>query len=458
VVPDAAMKAVRFGNARGGRLAIALRAMGVGALVLATCAAAHGGEASVAGRAAGEAAKLEPTAESRTEAELSAGPPPQAWQQLPQESQGLPVGQVPVAPSVAKDAHPYVLGMGDVVKLSVWNEPQLTVQTEVSAEGTVMFPLIGAVKAAGLTVSELEEVVAQEYSDGYLVDPHVIVRIVQRRSRNVYVLGAAKRPGVYPLRDNATLLELLAECGGCAENGSNTIVIVRSNPAEDEAKGPGVVGDSVHQKDAGERDKTTDRRLTQRIQVDRLRLLSGDLTANVALRERDIILFPPAQQTGQEVYVLGDVATRGAFPLQEALTLMRLVASLGLNPEDENTKVTVLRFNSGAMQRKTFGVKQILHGGEGADFDLRDGDILNIEQPRETYYVIGQVGAPGAFRYRKGLTVREAIIMAGWITPRGNLKKINVMRKTGAQWINVPVQLQDDVLPGDVIKVEERWF
>ncbi len=186
--------------------------------------------------------------------------------------------------------------------------------------------------------------------------------------------------------------------------------------------------------------------------------MSGDFTNNVLLADGDIILFPSSRQTTERVYVLGDIETRGAYPLQEGMTLMTLVASLGLNPEDENSTVTIFRFSSSEMQRVVLGVKEILQAERGTDFSLQDGDMLNIERPLETYYVIGKVAAGGTFRCQEGLTVREAIVRAGWVTPRGNLNKINVMRKIGTEWITEPVQLKDEVLPGDVIKVEERWF
>ena len=378
--------------------------------------------------------------------------------EFPQQNQQPGPELFMVQPSDAQRSRAYVLGVGDVVEVSVWDEPGLGIKCVVGEEGSVLLPLVGPVRAAGCTPSELEEAVAQEYDDGYLVAPHVSITVVARSSRKVYVLGAVRSPGVYPLEGATTLIELLAKCGGAAQNASDSVVLVRRGPQEPIEERPDVVGNPTGEEDEEEQGRATNSRSVSNLKISLSRLLSGDFTSNVLLADGDIILFPSSRQTTEQVYVLGDIEKRGAYPLQDGMTLMKLVASLGLNPEDEKSTVTIFRFSSGEMQREILGVKEILQGETGSDFSLQDGDMLNIERPLETYYVIGQVAAGGTFRCQEGLTVREAIVRAGWVTPRGNLNKINVMRKIGTEWITEPVQLKDEVLPGDVIKVEERWF
>jgi len=341
---------------------------------------------------------------------------------------------------------------GDVIELDVWNEPELAVKGTVGAEGNVTIPLVGPVRAAGLTLPELKEAVEGKLRDGYLVDPQVTIRVVERRSTIVYVLGAVRKPGVFPLEEGSTLLEMLALCGGAAENASDAIIIVRRGVQAPVQQAP------APSEGAATADEQAAPQGPQRITVSRSLLLTGELERNVTLRDGDIALFPPSRESREQVYVLGDVERRGSYPLEEGMTLAQLLASLGLHPEDEKATVSLMRFADGQVATQTFTVRGVLQATEGQDLDPRNGDIYVVEQARELYYVVGQVQAPGAFRFQEGLTVQEAIIMAGWITSRGNLKNVSVMRKAGAAWKTEEVELSEAVRPGDVIKVEERWF
>jgi len=365
---------------------------------------------------------------------------------------GASTGQNPDAPAT-EVAGSGVLGLGDVVQLTVWNEPELSVRAEVAEDGTVIFPFIGPVRAAGLTAAELEEIVQKKYADTYLVDPQVYITIARRRTSRVYVLGAVVSPGVYDVQQKTTLLELLARCGGASESASERIMIIRQAPVETKkeraAKGTG----------EAERAKATPGATkTGPLSVNLQRLLMGEMRENVVLEDRDVVLFPVSRQAREQIYILGDVATGGAYPLPEDVTLTRLLASIGLGPSDDKCKITVLRYSGDEVVTRSFSVRDVFLGKEGKDFNLQAGDVLNVERESAVYYVVGEVNGSGCFRFREGLTVREAIILAGWITRRGNLRKINVMRKVGEEWITEPVGLADKVQPGDVVKVEERWF
>jgi polysaccharide export outer membrane protein len=148
----------------------------------------------------------------------------------------------------------------------------------------------------------------------------------------------------------------------------------------------------------------------------------------------------------------------GAFPLSEDLTLARLLASIGLGPRDRKATLTVIRYSETNVERWQFNVADVVLGKEGRDFTLQAGDVYSVDTESEVYYVVGEVNGPGAFVYQKDLTVREAIILAGWVTRRGNLNKISVMRKVGREWQEQDIGLAEKLLPGDVIKVPERWF
>ena len=346
----------------------------------------------------------------------------------------------------------HTLRVGDVVELNVWNEPELTVRAEVGREGAIVFPLVGRVDAAGVAPSDLEDLVERKYGDGYLVDPQVYITVLQRRNSRVYVIGAVQQPGVYDLNEGTTMLELLAHCGGATEEAQSTVLIIRHDRKEApaEAESEAVPG--------GEAKLMATRQPKVRLLVDLSKLLSGDLSDNVILQDRDIVLFPNIRQNQAHIYILGDVEPRGPYPLAEDMALSALLASIGLNPQDETCTVTVVRLSETDVQKWEFKATDVFEGKAGEDFALRDGDVLTVNRPQEVYYVIGQVNGPGAFRYQKGITVREAIVVAGWVTTRGNLKNIIVMRKVAGEFEERRIDLDDKIQPGDVIKVKEKWF
>jgi len=378
------------------------------------------------------------------------------------------------------DAQEYRIGKGDVIELVVWNEPSLNCKVEVRANGAVEFPLIGLVEAEGLTVTELERRVEEALENGYLKSAQVKVSVAEYRSKQVYVLGAVSMPGTYMLRKRMTLLELLAQTGGLFGEGGDNIIIVRVGAEESEPKptahdeGPkaGVqeeqpqMGTPEEGPKAGEGEGTAAEGQEPEqaqgptvITISKWDLLSGKLSANVVLEDRDIVLFPPRQQVARrKVFVLGDIKTPGPFPLEDDMSLARLIAAVGGPASSPKSEVTITRTSLDGAESKTFNVRNVILGKEGADFRLKDGDILLFSRPTELYYVVGEVNEAGAFHYREGLTVEEAIIFAGWKTARGNLNKIKVRRKVEGKWQEIPVQLSDLVLPGDVIRVPERWF
>ena len=335
-----------------------------------------------------------------------------------------------------------VLRVGDVVKLTVWNEPDLNVKAEVNDDGTVVFPYIGPVRAAGKRPAELKEAVKKKYADGYLVDPQVYISVASRASSRVYVVGSVGSPGVYDLAERTTLLELLARCGGSSGNTATEVIVIR--------QGAGGAGGSE-----GEGEPAAG---PARVRVNLTRLLRGDLSSNLVLHDRDVILFPQSRASAESIFILGDVGHRGSYPLQEGMSLSRLLASVGMDPANEKAKVTILRETPEDVEKHSFSVHGIFHGEEARDFQLQNGDVLTVDLESDVYYLVGEVNGTGAYRFQEGLTVREALILAGWITRRGNLGNIEVMRQVDGEWKTEKIDLTDIVKSGDVIKVKERWF
>lgn len=109
-----------------------------------------------------------------------------------------------------------VIGHMDNVEIRVFREDDLTTRSQLSPDGTVTMPLIGAVRLEGLTTDQAAAAIKRKLADGYLVKPEVSVSIEARIRRTVTVLGQAQRPGVFelPAHRNLTLVEAIGMAGG----------------------------------------------------------------------------------------------------------------------------------------------------------------------------------------------------------------------------------------------------
>ena len=132
-------------------------------------------------------------------------------------------------------AHPpdprpgYTIGLGDVLRVVVWKEPDLTVDATVRLDGMITMPLLGDVAAAGRVPGQLAAALAAEL-DQFVEKPRVTVTVVQASSARVYVVGQMMRPGEFPLSGGLTVLKALALAGGFKDFARpESIVIIRED-------------------------------------------------------------------------------------------------------------------------------------------------------------------------------------------------------------------------------------
>ena len=116
-----------------------------------------------------------------------------------------PLPQEPVAPRFVP---------GDRLELRVYDEPELSGEFQVQADGSIDVPLVGAIGAQGKTQSELARAVEAALADGYLRDPQVTVVVLERQNLEVSVLGAVGSPGRMPFVENLTLVQAISAAGG----------------------------------------------------------------------------------------------------------------------------------------------------------------------------------------------------------------------------------------------------
>lgn len=137
---------------------------------------------------------------------------------------GAPSAPPPTA--AGSDAPPeYLLGTGDRIRLNVFNEASLSGEFEVDASGMISIPLIGSVKAAGLSQRQLEQSISEKLASGYMRDPRVNVEILKYRP--FYIIGEVHKPGEYPYRNGMNIVSAAAVAGGFTYRANDQTVFIR---------------------------------------------------------------------------------------------------------------------------------------------------------------------------------------------------------------------------------------
>lgn len=126
----------------------------------------------------------------------------------------------------------YKLGAGDVIRIFVYEEPELSFEVKLSDAGTLSYPFLGELIVSGKTVSELELIIDSGLRGDYLVEPSVNVSVVEYRQ--FFVNGEVERPGGFAFQPGLTLRKAVALAGGFTERASrNKIYVIRDIQSED---------------------------------------------------------------------------------------------------------------------------------------------------------------------------------------------------------------------------------
>jgi polysaccharide export outer membrane protein len=133
-------------------------------------------------------------------------------------------GQAPAPPPGKTD---YALGAGDAIRILVFQNPDLTMETRLSENGLISYPLIGPVDLGGLSLSAAEnKLSAALQGGGFLQSPQVTISLTQVRNNQVSVLGQVARPGRFPLENAGTRVsDMLATAGGIVAGGDDMAIL-----------------------------------------------------------------------------------------------------------------------------------------------------------------------------------------------------------------------------------------
>jgi polysaccharide export outer membrane protein len=249
----------------------------------------------------------------------------------PSPATGAAPAPAPAPAGRAATQKGYVLGPGDAITVVVYGQEAFNVATRIKPDGTISMPLIGQVQASGRTVVTLADEVARQLSRAnFLRDPIVNVEITEYRSQTVRVVGAVSRPGIQPLDQPYTLLDVLLRAGWVRGEGARTIYVRR--PGEEE------------------------------MPIDIERLLRADPEADIEMVPGVTVFVPEAEL----VYVMGGAARPGGYPLTEGMTAGKLLLMAGGSATGGRIRSFTLERNGQRL--------------EGADKEtvLQPGDVIML--------------------------------------------------------------------------------
>lgn len=205
------------------------------------------------------------------------------------------------------------LGSGDVVKISVFGNPDLAVETRVSESGFITFPLVGQVQVAGQSAAAAEKIIAASLEKGgFVKSPQVNLIVTVMSSQQVSVLGQVNRPGRYPLDAKRTLLDFLALAGGVTADGSDQVTLIRKRNGE-----------------------------TKKEVIDVPEMIrTGDMNRDFDLAGNDVIFVERAPR----FYIYGEVQRPGQFRIERDMTVQQaLSAGGGLTQRGTERGITIKR-------------------------------------------------------------------------------------------------------------------
>lgn len=137
---------------------------------------------------------------------------------------------------VAVGLESYRLGAGDRVRVTVFNEPSLTGEYNITPGGALAFPLIGVVNAGGRTIDTVQQELTAKLAEGYVNDPRVSLEVLTYRP--FYILGEVNRPGEYSYASGMTVEQAIARAGGFTYRANEKTVFLRRQKGTGESAVP----------------------------------------------------------------------------------------------------------------------------------------------------------------------------------------------------------------------------
>jgi len=249
----------------------------------------------------------------------------------------------------------YKIGPEDLLEINVFQAQELNTVVRVSSSGYIKLPLIEKIKAAGLTVAELESLICKNL-EKYLTEPVVGVFIKEYRSQQIAVLGSVKTPSVYYATGQRYLLDLLSMAGGLSPDAGDICIVQRGGSGN------------------GSQDKQDIEKIV--IDLDAL-LVKGNIDLNIPLFSGDVIHVPQAGI----FFVDGAINSPGSFQLKGKITLAQALSmAKGLNYEATRSDIKIYRDN-GKAEREVISIDyDSILNRKSPDIEIKDKDIIIVSR------------------------------------------------------------------------------
>jgi len=246
----------------------------------------------------------------------------------------------------------YRIGSKDLLKIQVYEVPELNVEQRVSDSGTISLPFIGEVRVAGYTQAQLVTELERQLEAEYVERATVTVTLLELRSRPITILGAVNRPGDLGLSGEWRLLEAIIAAGGFASGHGDEINVLR--------RAENGLTDQV------------------RIRVEDL-MTRADPKVNIPLYAGDLVNVERAEPGS--IFLLGEVAAPGALEFRgsEGISFLAAIARAGGLTDRASPRVRIKRRTATGSEELEINYKRVL-AGDDPDPMLQDGDILVVKE------------------------------------------------------------------------------
>src|SRR5438552_4886329 len=295
--------------------------------------------------------------------------------------------------------HDYVIGNGDVIDIEVFDVKELSREVRVSQTGSIGIPLVPIrLHVGGLTEVQTEQKIAEVLeANGLVSHPQVSVSVKERKSKPITVVGAVQHAMVYQADRPVTILEVLAEAGGIANDAGDTVIVTRPSeePSVDSSEPPSIGPEdpaaATTPKESTESGAAPVESaskspapnepppLSNTITINLNELVeSGSASNNIVLRAGDIVTVPHAGIA----YILGAVSKPGGYIManerSQMSTLRLLALSGGLSRTAKKDRAVIIRKDSqGQQQQVAVDLKKVLERTT-EDVPLQASDILYV--------------------------------------------------------------------------------
>jgi polysaccharide export outer membrane protein len=221
------------------------------------------------------------------------------------------------------ESRDYQLGPGDLLKITVFNYPDLATDVRISQSGNLTYPLLGQLQVTGLSTRQAETLLTERLTaGGFIRNAQVSVLVVEYQSQKISVMGQVEKPGQYALTESSRVLSLLAQAGGVINGAAaDEAVLVRADGTKKS--------------------------------IDLTAMFNGDAAQNPAILSGDAIFVPRAPQ----FYIYGEVQRPGVYRLERNMSVAQAIAAGGgLTPKASERRIHVRRRDPKTKQERVSSI------------------------------------------------------------------------------------------------------